>query len=255
MIDTHAHLCSEAFQEELDQVMQRAKDAGVKTIVNIVTSPKELEIARAQKKKFPWLYLAAATPPGEVDHDKEFFPIFEQAAKNGELTAIGETGLDSTYNSDKELQRMSFIHYMELAKSLSLPLIIHCRGAFLELFALLEEHFVRDGKLLPGVLHCFTGTEDEAFYLAKKGWMISCSGIVTFKKSEALRRIFQKLPLDKIVIETDAPYLAPVPMRGKQNEPSYLLETAKMLAELKELPLEKVITQLTQNSNTLFSLV
>lgn len=254
MFDTHAHLCSDAFtSDEFYQIVQRAKSAGLDSILNIATTPLELERARAQKKEFPWLLIAASTTPHDADKDEEFFPFFKQAAENGELTAIGETGLDYFYeNSNKQLQKKSLIRYIELAKRVSVPLIIHCREAFEDLFAILEEHFVENGKLLPGVLHCFTGNEEEAFYLAKKGWMLSCSGIITFKKSDSLRKIFQKLPLDRILIETDSPYLAPQPMRGKRNEPSYLLETAKLLAELREISFEELILQLRQNAKTIF---
>lgn len=254
MFDTHAHLCSAVFTEEdFSQIVARAQSVGVEKIVNIATSPDELKRAKIQKKECPWLLIAAATTPGDVMHDEEFFPFFEKAAEVGELIAIGETGLDYTYTTDRELQKKTLIRYIHLAKRLSLPLIIHCREAFADLFSLLEEHYQENGKFLPGLLHCFTGSEEEAGYLINKGWLLSCSGIVTFKKSAALRNIFQKIPIEHIVIETDAPYLAPGIMRGKRNEPSYIVETAKMLAELKGLSLQELTQQLTKNSTILFS--
>lgn len=250
LIDTHAHLTSEQVEGQLGGMLARAKEKGVGKVLNICTDVSSLEKGLSLAQREPWIFNAAATTPHDVEKEGEhFFPFVEDSAKKGELAAIGETGLDYHYtHSPKKLQQDFLIRYFELAKACHLPLIIHCRDAFEDLLAMIDQYYAHR----PGVLHCFTGTLSEARQLVDRGWLLSFSGIITFKKSESLREVAAWAPLDRIVIETDTPYLAPQSHRGKVNEPSFIIETAQEIARLKEISLEKVAQITADNACKLF---
>ena len=172
-------------------------------------------------------------------------------ARNGDLVAVGETGLDYHYtHSKRETQQQFLRRYLALALECNLPVIIHCREAFADLFAILDDAYGSS----KGVLHCFTGTCDEARAVIARGWCLSLSGIVTFKKSEQLRAVAKETPLTQLLIETDTPYLAPQSRRGQPNEPAYLEETAQMIADIKGIPLKEVAEQTRHNAEALFQL-
>jgi TatD DNase family protein len=194
---------------------------------------------------------AAATTPHDVEKEGEtFFPMVEEKARQGKLIAIGETGLDYHYEySPAAKQREYVVKYFGLAIETSLPIIFHCRAAFNDLFELADLHY--QGR--KAVLHCFTGTLEEAKGCLERGWYVSMSGIVTFKKSAQLREVAAFVPLDRLLIETDTPYLAPESKRGKRNEPSYIDETAKIIAELKGISIEELAAATTQNASQFFS--
>ena len=194
---------------------------------------------------------AGATTPHDVEKEGEaFFSAFEKAALEGKLVAVGETGLDYYYeHSKKEMQQEFFIKYMELARRAKLPLIIHCRDAFDDFFDLVDAHYPEKKA---GVLHCFTGTVRDAEKLIERDWYLSFSGIITFKKSEELREVVSITPLEQMFIETDAPYLAPQSRRGKVNEPSYVIETAEMIAKVKNLSLTEVQQKTFSNAQSFF---
>ncbi|MBS0621023.1 MAG: TatD family hydrolase [Verrucomicrobia bacterium] len=246
MIDTHAHLTSEALLPHLHGILERAKASGIKRIVNICTDEKSLIEGLDLAKKDPIVSNAAATTPHDVDKEGEsFFPYVEKCASEGRLVAIGETGLDYFYSySKKETQQIFLLRYFALAKKMQLPLIFHCREAFSDLFSHADREYV--GK--PAVLHCFTGSLEEARGVLDRGWYLSLSGIVTFKKSAELRKVAEYVPLDRLLIETDAPYLAPEKHRGRQNEPSYLVETAELIAKLKGISVEELAKQTAENA-------
>ncbi len=246
MIDSHAHLGDEAFSEDRSEVIERANLAA---IIDICTDEETLHTGLKLSEKYPHVHLAAATTPHDVQTDGEhFFPLVEKHADK--LVAIGESGLDYHYeHSPRRLQQDYLRRYLELASSLSLPIVIHCREAFDDLFSILDSH-----DRLPGVLHCFTGTLDEAREVVKRGWYVSLSGIITFKKSEELRDVALETPLSQLLIETDAPYLAPTPYRGKRNEPAFVAEVAKTIATTKEIPLDEVISATTANARQLFNI-
>lgn len=251
-VDSHAHLSSDELYPLKEDLIERAKAAGIEAIVNICTEPGELDKGIALHQAHPWIYTAGSTTPHDVARfGEEHFPAFVKAAKAGQLVAIGETGLDYHYqHSPVELQKKFLVHYLELALECNLPVIIHCRDAFSDLVQILDAHYPSNR----GVLHCFTGTLAEAKEVIKRGWQLSLSGIVTFKKSEALREVAAYVPLEQLLIETDAPYLAPGKMRGKQNEPAYLPETAHVIAECKGLPLEQLAAATAKNAKQLFQL-
>ncbi len=247
--DTHAHMTGELFWEAED-LLQRAREANVEYIVDICTDEKSLQEGIILAGKHPEILLAGATTPHDVEKEGELhFPLFEEEAKKGSFVAIGETGLDYYYeHSPKKLQRKFLEKYIDLALSLDYPIIFHCREAFEDLFS------ITASSPLKAVLHCFTGTLAEAEEAIDRGWYISFSGIVTFKKSIALQEVAKKLPIESIVVETDAPYLAPQSKRGKRNEPSYVKETADFLAELKNMDRDFFAAQTTQNAKNFYGL-
>ena len=232
-IDTHAHLTSNELYLNMDPIMERAKEAGVSSVVNICTDRMTLERGILAKNRYREIFNAGATTPHDAEKlGERDFPYFERAAQEGHLVAIGETGLDYYYKElNRDLQQQLFIRYLALAKELNLPVIIHCRDAFCDLFSILDREYNQSSVLL----HCFTGTLDEAKEAINRGFMISISGILTFKKSEELRSVAKEIPLQNLVIETDSPYLAPQSRRGQQNEPAFALETLEALAEIKGL--------------------
>lgn len=249
--DTHAHLTSEQILPHVEEVLARAQACGIKNIMNICTDEKSLAEGLLLHKKHPWVRNTAATTPHDVDAEGEtFFPHVESAAERGLLAAIGETGLDYFYeHSVKKTQQAFLLRYFDLALKMKLPLVFHCRDAFNDLFAMADSAY-RDA---PAVLHCFTGTLAEAKGVLDRGWYLSISGIATFKKSESLREVAKYVPADRLFIETDAPYLAPLSHRGKQNEPSFLPETAAIIAAARGMTLAALAKVTEENALRFFS--
>jgi TatD DNase family protein len=250
-IDTHCHLSGEALHFEIGSLVERAAQAGVTRLVNICTDTDSLKEGIAAASQFSGFYNAAATTPQDAIEEKDvFFTEVEQAAKEKKLVAIGETGLDYYYGEQtKERQHEYLIRYLHLALKMQLPAIFHCRAAFDDLYAIAQREF-SNGRAL---MHCFTGSKEDARKAIDRGWLISFSGVLTFKKSDALREVAAYVPIEHIVVETDAPYLAPLPYRGKSNEPSYITETGKAIAAIKGISLEECARITTQNARTFFS--
>ena len=250
--DSHAHLTCDALSDQVAHLLDRAKAAKVTDILNICTDQDSLEKGVEWGENVKGLYNAGATTPHDVEKMGQLdFLKFEKAARGGKLVAIGETGLDYHYeHSPKKLQQLFLRRYFKLATSCALPVVIHCRDAFRDLFAIADEEY-REGA---AVLHCFTGTLEEAEEVIKRGWFLSFSGIVTFKKSESLREVVRNVPLKNLLIETDAPYLAPQSRRGKQNEPSFLVETAEQIAKVKGVSLEEIATATRRNAFEIFKI-
>lgn len=244
--DSHAHLTYDPLFEDLAGVLERAQKAGVYRIVNICTDSITLE--RALLLNEPWIYRAGATTPHDVEKEGErYFALFKEAALTGKLQAIGETGLDYYYKElNRKVQQKFLERYTELAMEAKLPLIFHCREAFEDLYAIT--------KGFPGkaVMHCFTGSMHEAEEAIERGWMLSFSGILTFKKSEALREVASEVPLNQVLVETDSPYLAPERRRGKVCEPAYVIETCQVLALIRGLELEKMAQVTCDNGERVF---
>ena len=247
--DSHAHLTSPEVLPHLPAILTRAEQSGVDRIVNICTCRTTLD--EGLQRKFN---NAGATTPHDVEKEGEAnFPYFEQAAKEGSLIAIGETGLDYHYlHSDRKVQQKFLVRYLHLAAAVGLPVIFHCREAFADLFAIVDQEYPKGA---PAILHCFTGTEAEAEGVFERGWHLSLSGIVTFKKSEVLRSVARMAPLEQLLIETDTPYLAPQSKRGRQNEPAFIVETAACIAEARGVSLASIAEATRVNGNTLFRLL
>ncbi|MBA3720876.1 MAG: TatD family hydrolase [Parachlamydiaceae bacterium] len=254
--DSHAHLTSDAVFENLGDTINRASDANVKSILNICTDSITLERGLTVSKQYPWIYQAAAITPHDVEKIGERdFPFIAECARTGRLQAVGETGLDYFYeHSPKQIQKEFLIKYLHLALECKLPVVIHCREAFADFFEILDAEYVVNGKHAPGVLHCFTGTIQEAEEVLKRGWMLSLSGIVTFKKSTVLQEVAKQVPLSQLLIETDTPYLAPQSHRGKTNEPAFIVDTATFIAKLKGISVDELASATNKNARQLLNL-
>lgn len=256
LIDSHAHLTSSSLGEEVNAVLSRAQSAGVGTIVNICTDESSIQHGLQLKKSYNWIHNAGAVHPHDVEKEGEsLFPIIAQHAREGHFVAVGETGLDYHYHhSTPEIQQYFLRKHLQLALECKLPVIIHCREAFTDFFRILDEEYCKNQKYSPGVLHCFTGTLDEARQVIERDWYLSISGIATFKKSVELREVAKMVPLDRLLIETDAPYLAPQSHRGKANEPAYIVETASVLASVRGISLAEFAAVTSENARRLFNL-
>jgi TatD DNase family protein len=256
LIDSHAHLSTPSLREDLPLLLENAKKSRVEAIIDIATTGDELKDALDLQKKYPWIFVAGATTPHDVATRGDLdFEAFSKQAKTKRLVAIGETGLDYHYkHSPIELQKFFFRKYFELALECALPLIIHCRDAFEDLFLLADGMKGSFGQSPKTALHCFTGTLSEADQVVERGWYLSLSGIVTFKNSAELKEVAKRVPLSQLLIETDTPYLAPTPHRGKTNEPAFLIETARCIATLRNIPLEELAQATSQNARTFFQI-
>ena len=257
LFDSHAHLTCDQIFPDVDDLLERAREAGVDKIANICTCEVTLKRGLDLRKKYDWIYNVASTTPHDVVKDGErLFPLMAEHARNGSLVAVGETGLDYYYHGEsKELQQYFLRKYFALALEVKLPVVIHCRDAFEDFFRILDDAYMVEGFHAPGVLHCFTGTLDDAQEVISRGWYLSLSGIVTFKRSSELREVAKIVPLNQLLIETDTPYLTPQSHRGKRNEPAYLLETAQLIADVQGIPLEYFLETTYQNACRFFNLL
>ena len=251
MIDSHCHLDHEPLLSDLDNVLARSKKVGIKKLLTISTSLDSFTRVKKIVNKDEIIYGTIGIHPHETNNntvDSEF--IVKNLLENKKIIGIGETGLDFFYNnSEKNKQIDSFRIHIEASLKANVPIIIHSREAEEETFNILNEYKDEKLKIL---MHCFTGTQVFAEKLLEFNSYFSASGIITFKNSTDLQKTFKSLPLEKILIETDSPFLAPVPNRGKKNEPSFIDFTATKLAEIKEIDKSKLIKITTDNFNNLF---
>lgn len=249
LFDSHLHLADEKLYPEWEKLFQNALDAGVEKFLVVATNPDEMEKAIGMKKKYPQHFFVAAsiTPHEAHTASKEEVEVIFTAAKEGKLDALGETGLEYYYLKETASQQLELLERsLQLATSLDLPVIFHCREAFTDLYPLLDKYRPR------GILHCFTGTTEEVQEVLKRNLFVSFSGIVTYKKSEALRETAQHVPLERLLIETDAPYLAPQAFRGKTNEPAFIKNTLEVLAEALSVSSDTLASQTYNNALSLF---
>jgi len=250
-VDSHAHIDGPEFDADRDEVIERARVSGVTTILNVGTGdPHSDAFERAVElgRKHPSIYTAVGTHP----HDARLYDdAAEQKTKSlvttgDRVVAWGEIGLDFHYdNSPRDVQMQVFKRQLRAARECNVPVIIHTREAEEETVQILETEYA--GAERRGVFHCFSGSKTLAAHALELGFMISFSGIVTFRKAEELREIAKQVPLDRLLIETDCPYLTPVPYRGKRNEPAYVVEVARCIAELRGLLPEEVARVTTEN--------
>src|ERR1700722_18105133 len=255
LIDSHCHLDFPDFAMELDAVVDRARAAGIERMVTISTRVARHAELLAITERFPEVYCSVGTHPHyaheELDVTTADLVARTRAAK---VVALGEAGLDYHYdNSPRDAQERGFRAHIAAARETGLPLVIHSRDADDDTAKILEEEMGKGA--FPAVLHCFTGGPDLAQRAIALGLFVSFTGILTFKTSDALRAIAAKLPPDRILVETDAPYLAPNPFRRKRNEPAYVVETAKVLAEARGVSFDDIARQTTENFFALFSKV
>ncbi len=252
MIDSHAHLESSDYDTDRAEVLDRAQKSGVQKIINIGSAEgiASLRLAQSLANSIQWIYFTTGIHPHCADQfSQDDWSIVEESADHAKCVAIGETGLDYHYSlAAKDRQQALFLRHIQLAQKTGLPLVIHCREAFAETLRLLN------GQNLKGVCHCFTGTADEAAAVLALGFYISISGIITFKKNESLQDVVKSIPLNRLMIETDAPFLAPVPERGKRNEPSFLAHTLRKISEIRGEERSTIEKATEENTNRLFSI-
>ena len=252
LIDSHCHLDFPDFAMELDAVMARAKAQHVERLVTISTRVKRHAEVLAIAERFPDVYCSVGTHPHHAHEELDIGTgELVKRTRHPKVVAIGEAGLDYHYDhSPRAAQEQGFRAHIAAARETKLPLVIHSRAADDDTAKILAEE---TGKgAFPAVLHCFTGGRELAFSAIDLGMYISFTGILTFKNSQNLRDIAAALPADRILLETDAPYLAPGPFRGKRNEPAYVVETAKVLAEVRGVTPEEIARQTTDNFFRLF---
>jgi TatD DNase family protein len=261
-VDSHAHLDGERYDPDRDQVLQRAREAGLETIlaIGIGTGPGSLDCAIQLAAQHDFIYATVGIHPHEAKlaTDADFLEL-EQLAKRPKVIAWGEIGLDYYYDhSPRDTQHQVFLKQLQLAASAKLPVVIHCRpsegsdNAWEDCLTLLQEYW--SSTAIGGILHCFTGTTAHAKRALDMGFMISFAGNITFPKAQQIRDAAKDVPPDRMLIETDCPFLAPVPYRGKRNEPAFVKEVARQLGEIRNLPTDEVGLQTAKNFYRFFSL-
>jgi TatD DNase family protein len=261
-VDSHCHLDGPRFDSDRDQVISRARDAGLTNMLAVGTGdgPGTLDCAVKLAQQYEMVYASIGIHPHEAQLAKHSdFAELEQLARRPKVIAWGEIGLDYYYDhSPREVQQAVFIRQMDLARAAKLPIVIHCRpsdnsdNAWQDCLKLIEEHWKSSG--IGGVLHCFTSTWNHAKRALDMGFMISFAGNVTFPKAQEIRNSATQVPLDRMFIETDSPFLAPVPYRGKRNEPAFVKEVARQIGEPRGLSMEEIGEQTSQNFHRFFSL-
>ena len=255
LVDSHCHLDFPDFAGDLDGIVARAAAAGVGRMVTISTRVRRLPELLGIAERFENVYCSVGTHPHNAD-EEDGIPAEELIAltDHPKVVAIGEAGLDNFYDhGSKDAQERGFRAHIAAARATGLPLVIHTREADDQCGRILEEEMARGP--FQAVLHCYTGGRDLAMKAIELGLSISFTGILTFKKSESLRELAAELPADRIMVETDSPYLAPGKFRGKRNEPAYVVEVAKVLAETRGVSLDEISRQTTENFFRLFSKV
>ena len=255
IIDSHCHLDYSSLFDQLEDVIERASYNNVKKLLTICTTLESFEKIKALIHKYENIYGTFGIHPHET---KKFTEVNSQfiiniKKKYKKIIGIGETGLDFYYNhSDKEIQKKSFNEHIDAAIDLNVPIIVHSRNAETETYEILKNKIKQSNLKI--LMHCFTGSKDFAKKLLDIGCYISVSGIITFKNSLDLTNTISTIPIDKLLVETDSPYLAPLPFRGRTNEPSYIVHTVKKLSEIKKIPEEDVILNTTNNFKKLFNI-
>lgn len=252
-IDSHAHLDDERFEGDRDELIRSLKERGIELVLNpgadLITSRNAVELSR----KYECIYAAVGCHPHDSkDMTDETIDIFAVMAKQNKVLAIGEIGLDYYYdNSDRDTQKKWFREQINLAKQLDLPYIVHDRDAHEDVLRIMKEEHYSGTR---GILHCFSSSVEMAREFIKLGFMISLGGPVTFKKSKIPKMVAQEIPLEHLLIETDSPYLAPEPFRGKRNEPLYVKYVAEEIARIKNISVDIVAEQTNKNFKRLFNL-
>jgi TatD DNase family protein len=253
LIDSHAHVEGKEFDADRDEVLARARAAGVARIVVIgaVGDPGSAERAVALAERDPEIWATVATHPHDVAQmTPDWWAVHERLARHPRVVAIGETGLDYYYDhSPRELQKAAFARFIELAHAVGKPVVCHIRDAHDDARAILAA-----GGVTECVIHCFTGTPDDARAYAALGYYVSFSGIVTYKTAQPLRDAVPLIPRERLLIETDCPYLAPIPRRGKRNEPAFLTHTAEVVARCSGMSFDALADTTAQNACRVFRL-
>jgi TatD DNase family protein len=253
LVDSHCHLNFPDFKEDLDGVIQRARAAGVTVMQTICTEMDEFDEVHAIAQRYDGVYCSVGVHPNDSGEEKQVTAeeLIEKCV-NPKVIGIGETGLDYHYeNTDRALQKKNFIEHIKAGRATGLPVIVHSRDADDDTMALLADEISKGS--FKGLIHCFTASKQLADKAVELGFYISLSGIISFKNAQPIRDALADVPLSRILVETDAPYLAPVPHRGKRNEPAFTVYTNRILAELKNIPEAECARLTTENFFRLFS--
>ncbi|WP_280772206.1 TatD family hydrolase [Salipaludibacillus daqingensis] len=253
LFDTHVHLNADQFEDDVEEVITRARDVGVENMVVVGFDEKTIKIAMALVEKHDFLYAAVGWHPVDaIDLTEEYLTWIEKLADHPKVVAIGETGLDYHWDkSPKDVQKEAFRKQIHLAKRVKLPIIIHDREAHQDIVDILKEENAED---VGGIMHCFGGSVEIAQQCLKMNFHISFGGPVTFKNAKRPKEVAKEVPINRLLIETDAPFLAPHPYRGKRNEPSYVKLIAEQIAELREVRYEEIAKETTANAKRLFGI-
>jgi TatD DNase family protein len=253
LIDSHAHIHFKDFEGKIDDVLARARDAGVVTVVNVGTDIASSREVVAIAEKYPEIFAVVGIHPHDVAKMAEGdLKALADLAKHPKVVAVGEVGLDYYYeHSPREIQQARLADFIRLAREAGKPLVIHCRDAFDDCFRIFD---AEDAWTVGGVFHCFTGNAEQAALIAQKGFYVSFSGIVTFRKTTDLQEAARRVPENRFLVETDCPFLAPEPHRGKRNEPAYVRLVARRLAELRGCSEASIQTSTVRNTKTVFRL-
>lgn len=248
--DTHAHLDNEEFNSDREQVIQRALQAGITNLINIGHSELSSKNSVSLAEKYPFIYAAVGIHPHDAkDCNAKTWILLERLAQNPKVVAWGEIGLDYYRDlSPRDIQRKVFIQQLELANEAALPIVIHNRDAHGDILQIIKKHLPEAG----GVFHSYSGSWEMAKELLAMGFYLSFSGPLTYKNARHTVEVASKVPEDRFVVETDCPYLTPEPNRGKRNEPAYVLEVVKKIAEIRGITIEQTARRSSQNAAKLF---
>ena len=252
IFESHAHYDSQQFDDDRDALLNSMQENGVGTIINSAADWDSVTEVVELAEKYPFVYAAVGMHPDEVgDLNEERFAFMKSQCQKEKVVAVGEIGLDYYWdNESHDTQKKWFIRQLELARELDLPVIIHSRDAAADTLEIMKEH----AKGLRGVIHCFSYSKELAREYVKMGFYIGIGGVVTFKNGKKLKEIAEEIPLDRILLETDCPYLAPVPFRGKRNSSLYIPYIAQEIANLKGITYEEVVAQTEENGKRLFGI-
>ena len=249
LFDTHAHMNDPAFDEDRESVILGLKDKGVSHFLNVGCCLESSRDCVAMAEKYPFVYASVGSHPDSADEvTEEVLAVYRQMAQHPKVRAIGEIGLDYYYETiPREIQQKAFRMQMELAQELKMPVIVHERNAHDD-----GMRIVKEFKDVTGVFHCYSGSAEMARQLVNMGWYIGFTGVLTFKNARKAVETAESIPLDRIVLETDCPFMAPEPFRGKRNDPGYLPFMAQKLAEIRNISLEEVVEVTTANAKRLY---
>ncbi|MBO8138142.1 MAG: TatD family hydrolase [Desulfotomaculum sp.] len=253
LIDSHAHLDDERFNEDREQVIERAQKNNIIAVINIghdiQSSLQSIQLA----EKYSFIYSAVGVHPHDAkDVPEDYLQQLENMCRCDRVLAVGEIGLDYYYDlSPRDVQKKVFVNQLNLAKKLSKPVIVHLRDAYGDFLDIMQKERLEP---ITGVMHCFSGSWEVAKECLEMGFYISFAGPVTFKNADRLREVASRVPLDRLLIETDCPYLTPVPYRGKRNEPAYVKHVAEQLAAVKGIPVNELTEAVINNAERLFNI-
>ncbi len=252
--DTHAHLNAEQYNDDLREVIDRALEEGVSRMVVVGFDRPTIEKAMELTEQYEFIYASIGWHPVDaIDMTDEDLQWIEELSSHPKVVALGEMGLDYHWDkSPKEIQKEVFRKQIQLAKKVKLPIVIHNRDATADIVAILKEEGASE---VGGIMHCFSGSPETAKECVEMNFYISLGGPVTFKNAKKPKEVAEVIPMDKLLIETDCPYLAPHPYRGKRNEPSYVKLVAEQIAEIKKIPVEEVARITTENAKRIFGII